>query len=103
MQEGQSAPRRRMSRCAEAGQAPLHLVEAPERRPAYVDLEPPGHVRREHLREEEGCRISQLFHLLPLHERWIGPYAAYAVNMLGALKQAAEGGQPARLDETLPE
>ncbi|CQR86929.1 ArsR/SmtB family transcription factor [Paracoccus aminovorans] len=38
-----------------------------------------------------------------LHERWIGPYATYAVNMLGALKQAAEGGQPARLDETLPE
>lgn len=38
-----------------------------------------------------------------LHERWIGPYAAYAVNMLGALKQAAEGNQSVRRDETLPE
>lgn len=38
-----------------------------------------------------------------LHERWIGPYAAYAVSMLGALKQVAEESQPMRRDETLPE
>lgn len=38
-----------------------------------------------------------------LHERWIGPYAAHAVNMLGALREAAENSQPLRRDETLPE
>ncbi|UFM63847.1 helix-turn-helix domain-containing protein [Paracoccus sp. MA] len=34
---------------------------------------------------------------LPIHalqQRWIGPYAAHAVDMLAALKQAAEGPQP---------
>ncbi|GAB2187797.1 helix-turn-helix domain-containing protein [Roseibium sp. LAB1] len=25
-----------------------------------------------------------------VHERWIGPYAAYAANMLGALKKSVE-------------
>ena len=38
-----------------------------------------------------------------LHERWIGPYAAYAVNMLSALKEAAEDSQPLIRDETQPE
>lgn len=38
-----------------------------------------------------------------LHERWIGPYAAYAATMLGALKQAAEDSQPLKHDRTLPE
>ena len=34
-----------------------------------------------------------------LHERWIGPYAAYAVNMLSELKQVSENPQRQDRDE----
>ncbi|ABL72582.1 MULTISPECIES: ArsR/SmtB family transcription factor [Paracoccus] len=37
-----------------------------------------------------------------LHERWIGPYAAYAAQMLNGLRQEVEGRQPQNRDESLP-
>lgn len=43
---------------------------------------------------------------LPIHalqQRWIGPYAAHAVDMLAALKQAAEGPQPGSRSEEAAE
>ena len=32
-----------------------------------------------------------------IHERWIGPYAAYAANMLGQLKRSLDGDVPRKL------
>lgn len=43
---------------------------------------------------------------LPIHalnERWIGRYAAYAVNMLSEIRQASENPQRQDRDEVLPE
>ncbi len=43
---------------------------------------------------------------LPIHalnERWIGRYAAYAVNMLREIRQASENPQRQDRDEVLPE
>jgi len=35
-----------------------------------------------------------------IHERWIGPYAAYAASMLSRLKRTSEQEAPRRLERT---